>query len=448
MRFPIRDAVTAVLLHDGELFLARRQTRLMAFPGYHAFPGGKVDRIEDETPFAAGPAAVHPTRLLRALQRELQEELAFDLGAALTGGDIAAIAELGVAVTPDFVPTRFSTRFFRIDLRQRPAFTLDPEELLDGEWASPAAWLQRYRQGELLIAPPTLATIEALEADPALTRFDAPLFAETRGGIPNFESVHGVRQFFVRSATLPPAEHTNCFLLGDAGAPRVLVDPSPRDEAECEGLCAQLASIGIDEVFLTHHHPDHRQRADAIARRFGVPIGMSADTRARIGQQSPKFLDGLAVKTWADGDVLTRWLGQPLRVIAVPGHDEGQLALMPDNRAWCLVGDLIQGIGTVVIAAPEGDMAKYFATLERVIALAPRVIYPSHGMALGGTFYLEQTLAHRRARETQIKALTAAGKSVDETLAEVYKDIDPRLLPLARMNIDSHLAKLRAEGGI
>ena len=172
---------------------------------------------------------------------------------------------------------------------------------------------------------------------------------------------------------------------------------------------------------------------------------MSADTRTRIVAKLPRFLDGLSVKTWTDGDVVTRWLGQPLRVLAVPGHDEGQLALMPDSRAFCIVGDLIQGVGTVVIAAPEGDMRKYFATLEKVIALNPRVIYPSHGTALGGVFYLEQTLKHRRAREAQIKALNEGGRSIEEMLAELYQGIDPRLLPLARMNIDSHLAKLRTE---
>ena len=175
---------------------------------------------------------------------------------------------------------------------------------------------------------------------------------------------------------------------------------------------------------------------------------MSADTRDRILARQPRWLDGLTVRVRHHGDIVTTWLGQPVRVLAVPGHDEGQLALMPDNRAWCIVGDLIQGVGTVVIAAPEGDMAKYFATLEKVIALAPKVIWPSHGSALGGTFYLEQTLKHRRQREAQVQALSAAGKSVDEMLAAMYPDTDPRLLPLARMNIDSHLVKLRAEGSL
>lgn len=446
MNAPIRDAVTAVLMQDGDLFLTRRQDRLAAFPGHHAFPGGKVDAVEDETPFPRGPAEGHPVRLLRALQRELVEELAFDLGAALAEDAVASIDVLGLALTPPLVPVRFSTHFFRIDLRQRPPFRLEVEELSDGEWAAPAEWLRRYERGELLLAPPTRAVIEELAADPDLHRIDPQHFDFLGDGIPMFESLRGLRQFYVRSATLPPAEHTNCFLLGDEGAHRLLVDPSPRDEPEYERLCAQAGALGFDEVFLTHHHPDHRQRADQLARRFGVPIGCSADTRSRIAARAPRFFDGLEVRLHADGEVLTRWLGHPLRVLAVPGHDEGQLALMPDNRAWCLVGDLIQGIGTVVIAAPEGDMAKYFATLERVIALQPRVIVPSHGGALGGVFYLEQTLAHRRARETQIKRLIDSGLSVEATLAEVYRGLDPRLLPLARMNIESHLVKLRGEG--
>src|SRR3546814_7226144 len=62
------------------------------------------------------------------------------------------------------------------------------------------------------------------------------------------------------------------------------------------------------------------------------------------------YFQGLAVHHYREGDVICRWLGRPVKVYEVPGHDEGQLALMPDDLAWCIVGDLIQGIGTVVIA--------------------------------------------------------------------------------------------------
>lgn len=441
----IVDAVTAVLVCDGEIYLTRRQTHLSAFPGFHAFAGGKVDKGESEATPAHPLLATHSPRLVNALFREIREELGFELEPLFEDGRAHTFTEIGVALTPPFAPVRFNTHFFRIDLAQRPAIALEISEIESGEWVAPGELLARYERGELLAAPPTLAVIRTLAADASATSIGA--FRDwSDDDIPMFEVVRGVRHFFVYSNTLPPADRTNSFLLGDDDAHRILVDPSPRSREELERLCAQVAPIGIHEVFLTHHHPDHREYADEVARRFLVPVAMSRDTEQRIRAKQPRFFDGLAVRHYADGDAVTRWQGQALRSYEVPGHDEGQLALMPDNRAFCIVGDLIQGIGTVVIAAPEGNMAKYFATLERVIALAPRVIYPSHGTALGGTHYLEQTLKHRRAREAQIRQLTEAGRTIDEMLAEIYVGIDPRLLGLARLNIESHLAKLREEG--
>jgi len=251
----------------------------------------------------------------------------------------------------------------------------------------------------------------------------------------------------VRSNTLPPAMHTNVFWFGGDGAPRVLVDPAPTDRAELEKLCYHLDRVGVDLVFLTHHHPDHREYADEIARRYRVPIGLSADSRARIAAKAgPRFFEGLEVRIYGEGDELTRWQGEPVRVLAVPGHDEGQLAPMPDSRTWCIVGDLIQGIGTVVIAPPEGNMRKYFASLKRIIELDPTVIIPSHGLALGGTHFLQSALRHREQREDQIRTGHESGLSEDQILAQVYRDVDPRLLPFARMNIRSHMDKLREDG--
>jgi len=448
MPSPIVDAVTAVLVYEGEILLARRQPHLAAFPGYWAFPGGKVDRSDGDDPLPGTQFAAFPARLIRALVREIWEELGYDLVAAAELGDIAEIRALGVATSPAFVPARFNTHFFRIELRARPTLTHDANEIEQLHWRTPQLWLETYGHGELLLAPPTLATLRASQIAESVTPdFD---FAELNdpARIPMMESVRGVRQLFVRSNTLPPADRTNCFLLGDDGEYRVLVDPSPCDANECERLCQQAGALGFNEVFLTHHHHDHRQYANEIARRFGVPIGLSADTHTRIRASDPRYFDGIEVRLHHDGDVVTRWLGQPLRVHAVPGHDEGQLALMPDSRAFCVVGDLIQGIGTVVIAPPEGDMSKYFATLERVIALNPRVILPSHGGALGGVFYLQQALKHRREREAQIVKLLAAGHAVNELLSAIYQNLDPRLIPLARMNITRHLTKLRSEGAI
>jgi glyoxylase-like metal-dependent hydrolase (beta-lactamase superfamily II) len=206
--------------------------------------------------------------------------------------------------------------------------------------------------------------------------------------------------------------------------------------------------LGCDEILLTHHHPDHRQYANQLAERYDVPLAMSDDTRKRIKAKEPNYFGELVLRTYSAGDVVTRWLGQAVRIVPVPGHDEGQLALMPDNKAWFLVGDLIQGIGTVVIAAPEGHMGRYFATLEQVIALDPAVILPSHGQAMGSTYRLRETLKHRQLREASVLELFNNGHTPDAMLPLLYQGVDQRLWPLARMNIESHLTKLREEGRI
>lgn len=444
------DAVTAVLMHQGEIFLVKRQKHLHAFPGFHAFPGGKVDKTESEESFTHPLLAAQPPRLMRALVRELREELGLDLEQAAARDEVLRLEELGVALTPPQAPVRFNTHFYKVVLKIRPAMQLDLNETASAEWAPPAALVQRYEDGGLLIAPPTLATLRAFAKD-ADAHAVPGLHFEYRehSELPMVEAMRGVRMIFVRSDTIPPAEHTNCFLLGDIQSHRILVDPSPNSPEEFEKLKALCQRMVIHEVFLTHHHPDHRAHADEIARHFNAPLGLSQDTYNRIKAKSGmKFFEGLTINVYREGDVVCRWLGQPVRVLEVPGHDEGQLALMPDNRAWCIVGDLIQGIGTVVIAKPEGNMRKYLDSLRKIIALKPRVIFPSHGHGMGTVHRLEETLKHRELREQQIRNYLAEGKAPDEMLPLIYKDLDPRLLPLARMNIESHLDKLIEDGVI
>lgn len=444
---PIVDAVTAVIVSGGELLMVQRQPFLSAFPGFHAFPGGKVDAADSEGEALPAFCEDVEPRLARGLLRELREELAVDL-ATLPGA--VRIRHLGIALTPPTQPRRFNTHFFAIELAEKPAIAIDLHEIRDAEWATPAAWRVRAGDGQLLAAPPTRAVIEALAAAARLDAVKDIEFLPRHGyELPLIEQIEGVRNIYVRSHTLPPAEHTNCFLLGDSQSHRILVDPSPASDEEMAKLCRLVDRFGIHEVFLTHHHPDHHERAPDIARQLGVPIGMSEDTQQRLlAKMGANYFHDLAVHHYRDQDVICHWLGRPVRIYEVPGHDEGQLALMPDDRAWCIVGDLIQGIGTVVIAKPEGNMRKYYASLERLIGLAPRVIIPSHGSALGTVFRLEETLKHRRQREDQVLALWRAGHDLDTMLKTIYAQLDPRLLVLARLNIESHLDKLRDEGVI
>ncbi|MDP9141767.1 MAG: MBL fold metallo-hydrolase [Pseudomonadota bacterium] len=442
----IVDAVTAVLICDGELLITRRQPFMRSFPGYDSFPGGKVDAEDaDGSALPAAWSGIEP-RLARALLREIREEVALDLTAA--PHLVSSVRAIGIALTPPPAPMRFNTHFYVVELTERPELKADPSEVDTVAWGSPAEWVNRYSRGELLIAPPTIAVLHELARNPQTTDVPGLHFeARTQYELPVIESTIGVRQILVRSHTLPPAHHTNCYLLGDSQSHRVLVDPSPSSDEEMDKLICVVERFGIHEIFLTHHHPDHHERSNRIARHFGVPMGMSEDTHHRIClKKGNDYFDNIPVHHYQEGDVLCRWLGLPLQVLEVPGHDQGQLALMPADRAWCLVGDLIQGLGTVVIAKPEGHMGRYFASLQKIIALDPRAIYPSHGMGLGGCYRLSETLLHRQQREQQVLTMHREGQDIAQMLARIYSDVDPRLLPLAQMNIESHMDKLREEG--
>jgi glyoxylase-like metal-dependent hydrolase (beta-lactamase superfamily II)/8-oxo-dGTP pyrophosphatase MutT (NUDIX family) len=439
---PIHEAVTGVLTHAGEVLILRRQPHLLAFPGYHAFPGGKVDRADRADPTPLSGLEHIPPADARALVREITEEIGVDLAELGRRDLLGQVRSLGVIVTPVSAPIRFSATYFSIEVNEKPPLQPEAGEIAELQWATPAALLERFERGDMLAVPPTIWTLRALAKDMACARIEDFEGVDPAAELAWLEAVAGVKTLAVRSNTLPPADRTNCFLIGDDPSDRLLVDPSPNSREELERLCGSIADTGFGQIFLTHHHPDHNEGAEEISRRFKRPLGMSEYTRAQLG----KRLDGVQVRLFREGDVVTHWLGHPVRIVEVPGHDEGQLALMPDNRAWCIVSDLYQGIGTVVIAAPEGNMRKYFDSLRKIIALDPRVIYPSHGLPSGTTHRLRETLKHRIMREEQVKSLVLAGKSEDEMLAAIYKDlIDPRLLPFARMNIRSHLQKLREE---
>lgn len=446
----VRDAVAAVLRVNDQICAIVRQSHLLSFPGYHSFPGGKVDRTDADTlPEAPGLEGLDPQQF-NALCRELQEELCFDLIAGLRDGTILRVQPLALALAPPFDFVRFRSQFYRIDLVCKPELTPDSGEIAELMWNTPNELLEHFRTGDALMVPPTRWLLEGLADNMDCGDLGdlSPKF-DYDHEVPCMEVLHGLRTLHVPSQTLPPATRTNAFRIGDADAPQLLVDPSPESKDELTRLLQTLASDPPELVFLTHHHPDHHQFANVLARRLGLPVCISADSHGRIrAKHGFDYFDGVEVRLVGESDVMTRWHGEDVRVYSVPGHDEGQLALAPESLRWFIVGDLIQGVGTVVISAPEGDMAKYFCTLERVIDLNPDVIIPSHGIPMRSVHRLSVTLQHRRERELRILELHQSGHRNQAILETVYEGVDERLLPYAMRNIESHLVKLREEGRV
>jgi len=445
----IVDAVSIVMTCGEEIFAIQRQNFLNAFPGYWAFPGGKVEK-EDGTFYIEHSVTekVDPV-LFGAAVREGQEELGIDLRAEILAGRVRSVDLLGLAVTPDFNPYRFSTYFFKIDFTEKVDFVIDRNEARLAEWMSCENLLKRFNLGEILAVPPVIKVIETLGRSPDTKSIEDLNFAyDNTQYVPYIESIRGMRQIMPLSHTLPPATRTNAFLIGDTGSTRILVDPSPKDEEEYRKFKNTLSLFGVDKILITHHHPDHYERTDILANELNVPVMLSQYTYDRITEKRPDYFSGITIQFLKQGDVVTKWISRDVVVMNIPGHDEGQVALHADDFSWFLAGDLFQGIGTVVIGGNEGDMKKYFETLEMIIKLSPKVVFPSHGIGLGGTSILEKTLEHRKLREKQILALHQEGLRPEEMLEKIYSEVSRELWPYALENIFKHLQKLRAEKAI
>ncbi len=440
----MRESVSAVFVTNQEVYFIKRQNYLSIFPGYYATPGGKVDKADSEEVLTGlqWPQDV-PPRVLHALIRELKEELNYDLIQGIAEKEVLSIDFIGLAITPEFNPYRFKNYYFKVTLTHTKEFAIDLNEAEFGLWQTPRDLLSKYYRGEILAVPPAIVLLKTF-ADNLGHKIpiNMSLPHDPESEVPMIESIYGVRQFLPLSNTFPPANRTNSFIIGDEGHPKYLIDPSPKDKLELEKFLKSVDKIGFDRILLTHHHPDHYEFSADIAKKYNVGIELSQDCYDRIGTQ---YFSGIAITIRKEGDVITKSLGSDVLVYEVPGHDEGQLALAPKSLNWFLAGDLIQTIGTVAILAPEGNMKKYFSSLEKVIALNPQTIIPSHGIIVGGINKIEETLKHRILRENQVKALLIEGKNIDEMVDHIYVGLESRLIPYAKKTIEAHLEKIYSE---
>ncbi len=244
----------------------------------------------------------------------------------------------------------------------------------------------------------------------------------------------GIRVLALRTPTLPPATHTNVYLVGPDAGPVAVVDPGSPYPDQQEILDTFLAEIPIARVLLTHHHGDHVGGAQALATRWGVPIAAHRATARRLAGtiDVTEILD--------DGDEIHGAI-----CVHTPGHAEGHLVFEVGDAS--IVGDMVAGVGTILIDPSEGDMAQYLASLERMRARPPHVLLPAHGPVIrDGHAKLTEYLSHRRMREQRvIDALAGAPRTLEELVAVVYADTPRILWGLAERSLLAHLAKLEQE---
>jgi glyoxylase-like metal-dependent hydrolase (beta-lactamase superfamily II) len=263
----------------------------------------------------------------------------------------------------------------------------------------------------------------------------------------------GLRRLTAPNAGPYTFRGTNSFLIGEAEL--FVVDPGPDDDVHFEALLAAIGPRPVRAILLTHTHRDHSALAPRLKAATGAPLWFGGPHRLSRPAR-PLEINPIATdcdwqirpdRTLADGDEIAVD-GLLLRVAATPGHCANHLAFAIDGDDRLLTGDHIMGWNSTLVSVPDGSMADYLASLERVIALPCRRYLPAHGGPItDGPVYARALLAHREQRNAQVAAaVTAGARSIGDLLRIIYPDLPLPVQPAARMTLAAHVEYLADRG--
>lgn len=237
---------------------------------------------------------------------------------------------------------------------------------------------------------------------------------------------------------------TNTYLVG-TGRERILLDTGQGVPEYLPVLEQALNRCGcrIQEIVLTHGHPDHIGGAADVMSQHGA---LRVSKLPHTGFDAPWNFEISALQ---DGSIVEAE-GATLRALHTPGHAEDHLCFVLEEENAIFSGDNVLGVGTTVIPPQGGDLLDYMRSLERLLAAEPATIYPAHGPVIrDGCGKLREYIAHRNQREEQIlEALGAGLTRIPDLVAHIYAAYPVALHAAAGGSVCAHLLKLEREGRV
>jgi glyoxylase-like metal-dependent hydrolase (beta-lactamase superfamily II) len=241
---------------------------------------------------------------------------------------------------------------------------------------------------------------------------------------------------------------TQTYIIGTGEV--AIIDPGPADPSHIAGILQATAGERIAAIVCTHTHRDHSPGAKPLAAATGASIiGCAPLTMDDNGPRADASFDAdyAPDRVLTEGERLTGndWT---LEAVATPGHTSNHLCFALIEESALFTGDHVMGWSTTVVSPPDGDMADYMASLDKLITRTDLVYYPAHGEPVTNPQRFARGLAgHRKQREGQILRNLRDGIGVIEDMVpRMYAGIDKGLYPAAGRSVLAHLIDLENRG--
>ena len=271
-----------------------------------------------------------------------------------------------------------------------------------------------------------------------------------------------VRRVLAANASPYTYTGTQTYVIG-AGTEVAVIDPGPagtgvaghadtNGAGHIEAILAAIGSAKLIAIMCTHTHRDHSPAAAPLKAATGAPIiGCAPLVLEDDGPRADAAFDPTYTpdRILADGERLSGD-GWTIEAVATPGHTSNHLCYSLLESGALFTGDHVMAWSTSVVSPPDGDMAAYMQSLQKLHDRADRVLYPAHGPAVDKPRQLVRgMLGHRRQREAQIlRLLGEAPQAIPQMVAAMYKGLDPRLTGAAGRSVLAHLLDLERQGRV
>ncbi|MBE9605582.1 MBL fold metallo-hydrolase [Acetobacteraceae bacterium H6797] len=263
------------------------------------------------------------------------------------------------------------------------------------------------------------------------------------------EIAPGVRRLLCGNPGPFTGKGTNTWIIGEGEV--AILDPGPVDEAHLAAILKAVQGERISHILVSHTHRDHSPGVAALRAATRAPsLGFGPHLTPPDQGGEGGDHDFLPDQPLHDG-ALIEGRGWRLRALHTPGHCANHLCFALEGTGMLFSADHVMSWSTTVVSPPDGDMADYMGSLDKLLAVKEDRLYlPGHGAPLPEPRgFVEGLKAHRLAREARVLEALAAhpGGTALDLVRPVYgPGLAEKLVPAAARSLLAHLIKLESEG--